>query len=399
MGYAVAAAVVEGDHRGSLWPDTGLAPLRWGEEGERRGSLCQATGLAPLRRDDRGEWERAFELWLAGKAPNTQRAYRRAWEDLLAFTGKHPGEMLSADLQEWAEDLAARALHPVVLRGLQETGRRASEDGCGLSPSTIALWLSAASSFFGYVTTRYLVATGDGGERPLHGHNPALTVERPDVGEYARADYLDAAALGRLLRAIPRHSVAGLRDYTLFLGYILTGRRNAEWRALRWGDLRARGVQVFYTWSGKNTEQARHELPPPVWEAMRDYLEAAGRLEGMRGEDYVFTPLSDRAARLPNVDGASWDANRPLSGEAVNRLLKKYARRAGLDAGRVHVHVLRHSAAMLEEELGTSLAEISKFLGHADPKTTMRYLGHLRGRPDGTWRAKAELLGIGGGGG
>jgi integrase len=61
--------------------------------------------------------------------------------------------------------------------------------------------------------------------------------------------------------------------------------------------------------------------------------------------------------------------------------------------------ILRHSAAMLEEELGTSLAEISKFLGHADPKTTMRYLGHLRGRPDGTWRAKAELLGIGGGGG
>mgnify|MGYP001764560966 CR=1 FL=1 len=56
---------------------------------------------------------------------------------------------------------------------------------------------------------------------------------------------------------------------------------------------------------------------------------------------------------------------------------------------------LRHSAAMLEEELGTGLAQISRFLGHADPKTTMRYLEHLRGEPDETWREKAALLGLG----
>jgi len=112
--------------------------------------------------------------------------------------------------------------------------------------------------------------------------------------------------------------------------------------------------------------------------------------------DYVFTPLSDNnAARLPNVDGRAWDLNRALSGGEVNRLLKKYARKAGLDERRIHVHVLRHSAAMLEEKLGTSLTRISKFLGHADPKTTMRYLRHLRGDGDETWRGKAELLGIG----
>ena len=45
---------------------------------------------------------------LAEKAPNTQRAYQRAWDDLRAYAGKQPWEMLSADLQEWAEDLGDR---------------------------------------------------------------------------------------------------------------------------------------------------------------------------------------------------------------------------------------------------------------------------------------------------
>jgi site-specific recombinase XerD len=84
-----------------------------------------------------------------------------------------------------------------------------------------------------------------------------------------------------------------------------------------------------------------------------------------------------------------------LSGGTANRLLKAYARRAGLDPRHIHVHVLRHSAAMLEEELGASLAGICAFLGHANPSTTMRYLEHLRGQPDTTWEAKAQLLGIG----
>ena len=91
----------------------------------------------------------------------------------------------------------------------------------------------------------------------------------------------------------------------------------------------------------------------------------------------------------------AWDGNRALSAGEVNRLLKRYARMAGLDEERIHVHVLRHSAAMLEEELGTSLTRISEFLGHADPKTTMRYLRHLRGEGDETWEGKMEVLGIG----
>lgn len=292
------------------------------------------------------------------------------------------------------EDLANRAVNPTVLRGLMRKGRRSAVQARGLSASTISLWLTAVSSFYRFVTTRYTVRTEDGRERPLHTYNPALTVKRPKVESYAKADFLNAVDLRALLGAINRNRLSGMRDYALFLGYVLTGRRNSEWRTIQWHDLTARGTRIFYTWRGKKTERAKNELPPPVWEAIRDYVDAAGRLGAMQPGDFVFTALSDNATRLPDVSRLTWDGNQPLSASAVNQLLKRYARKAGLDERRMHVHVLRHSAAMLEEELGASLTSISRFLGHADPKTTMRYVEHLRGRPDSTWRDKVRLLGL-----
>jgi integrase len=338
------------------------------------------------------DWPRAFSRWLKTKAPNTQRAYQRAWDDLLAFTHKHPAHLLTADLQAWVDDLGTRSLDPAVLNGLQRKGSRGDETARGLSPATIAQWISAVSSFYRYVTQQHLIPTADGGERPLHSHNPARALTRPQPAAYHQATYLDAGQLRRLLNAIPRHTVAGRRDYALLLGYILTGRRNSEWRTLRWGDLRARGTTIYYTWQGKHTAQARHELPPPVWDALRDYLQAAGRLDRMRPGDYLFTPLTDNAARLPNIDPSTWDRRRPISANTANGLLKTYARRAGLDPHRLHIHTLRHSAAMLEEELGAGLTRISKLLGHRSPKTTLHYLDHLRGQPDTTWQQKAHLL-------
>jgi hypothetical protein len=39
--------------------------------------------------------------------------------------------------------------------------------------------------------------------------------------------------------------------------------------------------------------------------------------------------------------------------------------------------------------------ELGGFLAHADPNTTMQYLGHLRGDPDRSYEAKVGLSGIG----
>ena len=78
----------------------------------------------------------------------------------------------------------------------------------------------------------------------------------------------------------------------------------------------------------------------------------------------------------------------------VGRLVKKYARRAGLDPNRLTVHTLRHTAAMLRKEAGEGLEDISAFLGHSSLAITQIYLHRLEGQPDHAWQRVADLLGL-----
>jgi len=225
-----------------------------------------------------------------------------------------------------------------------------------------------------------------------------------------------------LLQAIPRDTMQGLRDYALFLCYLATGRRNSEVRTLKWeafegaGDgerqfgERQAGERVWYRWSGKGKSDKRYECPLPVWQAIHAYLKAAGRLEGIRSDDFIFTALSDHAARLPNVsgkiavvnevndriaDGETWRPGlTPLSMHEVGRLLKRYARLGGLDPGKVKVHTLRHTAAMLRKESGASLEEICQFLCHSSLAVTQIYLHEVEGKKDTCWSRVEALLGL-----
>ena len=349
------------------------------------------TRVPPM--DLAAEWARAYSQWLGEfSAENTRQAYERAWRDLLRYTGKFPWAIRPDDIRDWMQDRGERPLDPMVAKGLQRKGRR--QDRYGYAPATIGQYLAAVSSFFSFVSSeRYLVVDGDGREHPLHHLNPARAVRRPKTkGLGQKAGYLPIEDLFGLLRAIKQDTVQGLRDYALFVGYVFTGRRNSEWRTLRWGDIEVVGERVNYVWSGKGRVDEKFELAPPVWEALVKYLKADGRWGAMGEDDCVFTALNDHAARLANV-GDDWEAgSQPLSMGHVNALLKKYARRAGLDAARISVHVLRHSAAMMLDELGYDIKYISKHLAHASIDMTAHYLDHMKGRGDQSWRSVAAAL-------
>ena len=65
----------------------------------------------------------------------------------------------------------------------------------------------------------------------------------------------------------------------------------------------------------------------------------------------------------------------------VRRLLRRVAADAGLPpevVERMHPHVLRHSATTLLAEDGVPLHEIQLLLGHADLRTTQRYIHHAQ---------------------
>ena len=318
-------------------------------------------------------WATAFEDWKTTIKPSTIRAYLKAWQLLMVYADKMPWAVGKADVAGWVTAMKTE----------------------GLADTTRNLRIAAISSFYRYVCSDYTIIRPDGREVPLHDLNPAAGKSlRAKVNPYGKASYLSVQEVRALLRSIDRKTAGGLRDYALIMAYLFTGRRNTEVRTLTWGDLEKDGERVYYRWSGKGKDRRRFELPPPVWEAVQAWLAAAGRLEAMADGDYLFVPLGDHATRLPNVSVETYDPNHPLSLREANRLLKKYARLAGLDPTKLHIHILRHTAAMLRKQAGDDPEQIMHFLDQSSLATTMIYIDHLAGQEDKSWAKVESLLGL-----
>src|SRR5574343_426273 len=361
-------------------------------------------------------WAEAFEDWLAheqkhgGPRPAaTREACAAAWADLRAFNLKHPRHMDGIDIRDWANDLRSRPISAEVAGGLIRSGRRQAGQ-VGLSPSTVNQYLAGISSFFAFCE-HYEVRTADGRVVPLFkGLNPAKSqmVKRPRTKKLGQeVTWLDreqltalkskirsAATLSDLEAGVVRsmYTLVELRDYALFTTYMMTGARNAEVRTWQWKDLIRKGPKMFFAWANKGKDGEK-ELPEPCWLAVRDYLRMAGRLDAMEPEDFIFRVESDSAKRLLEARGRS-HANRPLSPQEVNLALRKYCRRAGIEAAAVHVHSLRHSANMLYAELGVPVERRSFLLTHSSLDMTMRYTHEMEGQRNVDWALASEALGL-----
>ena len=118
-------------------------------------------------------------------------------------------------------------------------------------------------------------------------------------------------------------------------------------------DLDERIVRVL----GKGGKERIVPLGRPAAEAVRRYL-ALGR------------PHLDRRHRPDLFLNARGGA---LTRGGAFLILRRLAEKAGLEPGRVHPHLLRHSFATHLLEGGADLRSVQEMLGHADLSTTERY--------------------------
>ena len=318
------------------------------------------------------QWAHAYRLWLDSKAHNTRRAYERAWNDMLTHINRDPWEITASGIADWQKELRRR--------GIVETG--------------VHQRLAAVSSFFSYTNRSYLVHDTDGREAPLHRYNPVHAIPRTRVSPYAHATYLTPQAARKLLDAIKRDSLQGQRDYALFLTYILTGRRNNEIIGLHWGDFKVEGERVFYRWSGKGKVEQRYELPAVVWNAILEYVLNSRPYADLTPEAFIFIALNENGKRFA-PGRAQVGEEHGLSDRMVRSLLKKYARKAGLENwASLRVHDLRHTAAMLRKAAGDDIESICAMLGHESVAVTQLYLHKLEGHADTSWQAAAALMGM-----
>lgn len=296
------------------------------------------------------DWDEALGAFLASRrSENTRRAYAFAVLDLVGMAKKGLGEMRKRDIAGWVNGLRA----------------------AGLAETTIGQRLAAVSSFYDYAADVYELDT------PNPARGKSLRGLR--ITAYANAVWLTAEQSAALLGVIDRNYARGKRDYALFLGYLLLGWRNTEWRTVKVMDVAGGNTH----WRGKGKKEGMGKMPALLGDALQDHLGAmAQKLAGRNaiGSAYVF----------PGQDG-----RRPISAEQVRNLLRKYVALAGIDCPGIHVHSLRHTAAMLRKEAGEDVDAIRDFLNHSSVNTTQIYLHRIdRGNESGFVKV-GQLLGLG----
>ena len=282
--------------------------------------------------------ERLVELWLARKAPSTQRKYA---EDLDKFSDFTKGKLLSrvtlSDLHDFAGFIS-------VLMAPSSQGRVLA---------TIKSLLSFANKV-GYLS-----------------FNVGAAVELPKVKDTLSERILTEAEVHKIMNA-PRNT----RDRALLCTLYAGALRREEAVRLKWRDLKDRddlgsGVGQA-TLLGKGSKTGVTLLPASVYAqilALRKVTERSAdgpKTERLAGEDEpVFKSRKSKNGRSGHLEVSQ-----------VNRIVAKAAKDAGVDRS-VSPHWLRHAHASHAHARKTDLALIRDTLRHSSIATTGRYL-HAR---------------------
>jgi site-specific recombinase XerD len=267
------------------------------------------------------ELDRFLAVLAAQRAPRTVDAYRRDLDHFARFLGSAPSRATTEELERYVAQLRAD----------------------GLSAATIARRLSALKSLY-----RHLMLLDARPDNPAAELSPPRRVRRlPRTLSPSEAERLIDAANGTTPRS--------LRDSAIVELLYGAGLRVSELVSLERGsvDLDRRIVRAL----GKGSKERIVPIGRGAAESLRRYLS--------RGRPYL--ERRQRPELFLNAKGG------PLTRSGVFLILRKLAEKAGLEPGRVHPHLLRHSFATHLLEGGADLRSVQEMLGHADLATTELY--------------------------
>jgi integrase/recombinase XerD len=275
--------------------------------------------------ESKGSMSSAVDSFLAISnarlAPRTVDAYRRDLRDLEAWLGGEPDEATPDQLAAYVAQLRAD----------------------GLAATTIARRVAALRSFY-----RHQVLLG---VRP---DNPAAELELPRRRR-ALPKTLSPGEAERLIEAAAGTTPRALRDRALVELLYGAGLRVSEAVGLDRAaiDLERRLVRA----TGKGSKERIVPIGREAVDALRRY--------DSRGRPYL--DKRHRPELFLNAKGG------PLTRAGAFLILRRLAATAGLEPGRVHPHILRHSFATHLLEGGADLRSVQEMLGHADLATTELY--------------------------
>lgn len=203
--------------------------------------------------------------------------------------------------------------------------------------------------------------------------DPAQFVKRPRV-PHKEMDFLRPKEVELLIEASPP-------DYkALFATAVLTGARQGELFALRWGDLDLdRGVMFI-----RRTYHARIGFAEPKTKAANRAVSISPRLVNILFEHQAITG-GDPDALVFSKDGE------PLVGQNMVRdVFHPILKGAGIR--RVRFHDLRHTYAAMMIAQDCNMKWLQGQMGHSSITTTMDRYGHLLEEVGSDMPAKLDAL-------
>ena len=251
-------------------------------------------------------------------------------------------------LQTWARgnDLDFAALTPAQFDGWQKYLAIA----LGHSPYHRNRQIYAVRSFFAWRSSRGM------------GPNIAADLRGPREARHVPRKYTVPQLQG-MCRAAADQADPRLqfRDVALILFLLATGARREEVTKVAPGDLHLGARTGLVRLHGKGAKEREVSFEGPVADALAAWLMERERLPDY-DPDAVFVTLSLN----PRMTG------RRLTLQAVDRIITRHARAAGLKEYGVHRFRVTFATALYDDNVG--IEEIRILMGHESIETTRRYL-------------------------
>ena len=206
---------------------------------------------------------------------------------------------------------------------------------------------------------RFLTFTYMGGATTVNPEALKFFAKSPKVRQDPSYNILTEDELSRMLNVA---RTGNYRDYVLLAVMAGCGLREAEVVDIRVGDFQEVGEdQILLRVRGKGDKIRNVPTSPDLWQLVQRYVLLTKR---------SFTSHTD--ARKP-LFASREGKDKPLTTRMVRYLVKKYANAAGITKA-ISPHSIRHTVGTNMAVNEAPLLIIQQFLGHEDPKTTMRYI-------------------------
>jgi integrase/recombinase XerD len=206
---------------------------------------------------------------------------------------------------------------------------------------------------------RFLIFTFMAGATTVNPEALRFFANSPRIRQDPSYNILTEDELSRMLSAA---RTTNYRDYVLLAVMAGCGLREAEVVEITVGEFREVGDgEILLRIRGKGDKVRNVSISPELWQLVQRYVVLTGR---------SFNSHAD--ARKP-LFASRVGKDKTLTTRSVQNIVKKYVRAAGIVKA-ISPHSIRHTVGTNMAVNEAPLLVIQQFLGHSDPKTTLRYI-------------------------